>query len=215
MQIKDLISVIIPCFNSGGVLKKAVDSIINQTWSEVEILVINDGSYEKNTLEIFDLLTDIPQLRIINQANSGLPSARNKGVEKAKGKYLFFLDSDDWIEPESLELMLDILNKNQGLGFVFTDIVLEGEVKKVIRKEYNLFEQLFINQLPYSIFISKKNFLNIEGYDEKMQLGYEDWEFNIRLGFSGIYGIKLSKPLFHYNVSYSGMLLSKSSKCYL
>ena len=45
-----------------------------------------------------------------------------------------------------------------------------------------------------------------------MQLGYEDWEFNIRLGFSGIYGIKLSKPLFHYNVSYSGMLLSKSSK---
>ena len=71
---------------------------------------------------------------------------------------------------------------------------------------------MFINQIPYSIFISKKNWLMNKGYDELMLNGYEDWDFNIRLGSLGFYGKRLSRPLFHYNVSYSGMLLSKSSK---
>ena len=66
--------------------------------------------------------------------------------------------------------------------------------------------------MPYSIFIPKKKWINFGGYDEDMRLGYEDWEFNIRLGASKNYGKRLSKPLFHYNVSNSGMLISKSSR---
>ncbi len=207
-----LISVIIPCYNSYHFLNRAIDSVLNQTWPEFEIILVNDGSSDKKTLKIFDSYSHIKKFKLINQNNSGLSAARNKGVQNASGDYLFFLDSDDWIEPEALEEMFNFLKKFKENRFVFTDIVLEGDACKTIHKNYNLFEQLFLNQLPYSIFISKKNWLKNGGYDENMRSGYEDWDFNIRLGAAKIYGLRLSKPLFHYNVSHDGMLLSKSSK---
>ena len=208
----ELISIIIPCFNSGVTLPRTLNSIINQTWENKEIIIVNDGSTDKETLNVISKYREIPGILVINQPNLGLPAARNAGAYASKGKYLFFLDSDDWVELDSLKLLYEFLKVNKDTAFVFSDIVLEGKVRKVIKKEYNFFEQLFLNQLPYSIFISKKNWMNFGGYDEDMRLGYEDWEFNIRLGASKNYGKRLSKPLFHYNVSNSGMLISKSSR---
>ena len=214
MRIKNskLISIIIPCFNSGNVLKRAVDSVIKQTWPETEIVLVNDGSNDKKTIEILNSYSQLSQITLINQNNLGLSAARNAGVKESKGDYLFFLDSDDWIEPDAMELMLCFYKDNDEEGFVFSDIILEGEVNKEIKNNYNFFEQLFINKLPYSIFISKETWLKNGGYDEKMKTGYEDWDFNIRLGASNVYGKRLAKYLFHYNVSNSGMLISKSSK---
>ena len=206
------VSVIIPCFNSGKIICRALDSVINQTWPLIEIVLVNDGSYDEETLKIIKNYSDLYKIVLINQNNLGLPVARNNGVKKSSGDYLYFLDSDDWLEPESIELLLNFLRNKKGLGFVFSDIILEGKVFKIVQKEYNFFEQLFINQIPYSILISKKNWLLNKGYDEQMINGYEDWDFNIRLGALGLYGKRLPKALFHYNVSNSGMLLSKSSK---
>ena len=207
-----LISIIIPCFNSGLTLPRTLNSIINQTWENKEIIIINDGSTDKETLLVINKFREIPGIIIINQPNLGLPAARNAGAYASQGEFLFFIDSDDWVELNSLELLFDFLKVNEDAAFVYSDIVLEGKVRKVIKKEYNFFEQLFLNQLPYSIFISKKKWIYFGGYDENMRLGYEDWEFNIRLGTNKNYGKRLSKPLFHYNVSNSGMLISKSSK---
>ena len=209
---RELISVIVPCFNSGKTLTKTLDSIINQTWENKEIILVNDGSKDKYTLEVINKFKKDYMISVINQENLGLPSARNKGVEHAKGTYLFFLDSDDWIESDALDLMYKSLKANNDASFVYSDAILEGDVKKIIKKEYNFFEQLFLNQIPYSIFIPRNNWNKFGGYDENMKLGYEDWEFNIRLGSYNKFGIRLAKPIFHYNVSYSGMLISKSSK---
>lgn len=208
----ELISIIIPCFNSGNTLPRTLYSIINQSWENTEIIIVNDGSTEKETLQVINKFKDIPNILIINQDNLGLPAARNTGAYESKGDYLFFIDADDWLEQDALKLMLDFIKFNKDIAFVYTDIVLEGKIRKVIKKEYNFFEQLFLNQLPYSIFIPKKKWLHFKGYDENMKLGYEDWEFNIRLGATENYGKRLAKPLFHYNVSDSGMLISKSSK---
>lgn len=207
-----LISVIVPCFNSGKILKRAVDSVLKQTWPAIEIVIVNDGSFDKQTLETFKYCKKFSNLKLINQNNLGLSAARNNGVKNANGEYLFFLDSDDWIEPETLEMMYLFLLKNNSKAFVFSDIILEGKICKLIEKNYNFFEQLFINQIPYSILISKKIWIQNGGYDEYMKHGYEDWDFNIRLGSSQLYGARLSEPFFHYNVSDSGMLISKSSK---
>ena len=205
----ELISIIIPCYNSGRTIKRTIDSIKKQTWKEKEIIVVNDGSTDEYTLRI---LLEIDGLVIINQKNLGLSAARNVGAYKASGKFLFFLDSDDWIEDNALELMFNYLIRNGENNYVYSDIILEGNIKKIVRKNYNFFEQLFLNQIPYAIFISKNTWLRNKGYDKNMILGYEDWEFNIRLGAKNIFGIRLPVPLFHYTVSNSGMLISKSSK---
>ena len=207
----ELISVVVPCFNSGKTIKRTIESLKNQTWHNKEIIIVNDGSNDKETLKVLDSFEDI---LIINQENLGLSAARNIGALKSRGRFVFFIDSDDWIENNTLELMFNFsannsFNKNH---YIFSDIVLEGNIKKNVSKNYNFFEQLFLNQIPYSIFIEKNTLLLNNGYDEDMKLGYEDWEFNIRLGANNIFGKRLPLPLFHYYVSNSGMLISKSSK---
>ena len=209
---RELISVVIPCFNGGILLKRSLNSVINQSWENKEIILVDDGSTDKVTLEIIERYKHLPKINIIKQKNKGLPNARNRGGKFAKGEYLYFLDSDDWIELDALENMYYFLKNNNEASYIFSDIVLEGEVNKIMKKEYNFFEQLFLNQIPYSIFIRKNIWNKYGGYDEDMILGYEDWEFNIRLGFYERFGKRLAKPLFHYNVSSSGMLLSKTSK---
>ena len=208
----NLISIVVPCFNSGKTIRRTIESLKNQTWKLKEIIVVNDGSHERETLNILDSLKDV---LIINQENLGLSAARNIGAKRSKGRFIFFIDSDDWIENNTLEMMFHYFkkyNRNNKKFYIFSDIILEGNIQKIVKKNYNFFEQLFLNQLPYSIFIEKNTFLLNNGYDENMKLGYEDWEFNIRLGANNIFGKRLPLPLFHYLVSNSGMLISKSSK---
>ncbi len=214
MKLKkyETISVIVPCFNSGKTLKRTIESIKNQSWLEKEIILVNDGSNEKYTLEILQGFKNDSLIKIINQENKGLSSARNLGANCAKGTYLFFLDSDDWIEENTLEELYLNLKNEENFAYIFTDSFLEGETKGVRKKEFNLFEQMFINHIPYSIFIQKKTFIKNGFYDENMKLGYEDWELNIRLASKKLYGKRLAKPLFHYNVANSGMLISRSIK---
>jgi len=207
-----LISIVVPCFNSGETLDRTIQSIKNQTWIEKEIILVNDGSNDKNTLEVLKGYKNDSLIKVINQKNKGLSSARNTGVIHSRGNYIFFLDSDDWINLNALEEFYNFLQNNKNSSYVFSDCILEGSNKGIRKKVFNLFEQMFINQIPYSIFIPKNIFVDNGYYDENMLLGYEDWEFNIRLAANKCYGKRLSKPLFHYNVSNSGMLISKSIK---
>ncbi len=205
-----LISVIIPCFNSGNSLKRTIESIKKQYWLDKEIILVNDGSYDKNTLDILKVYKTDSSIKLIDQKNKGLSAARNAGVINSKGDFLFFLDSDDWIDANTFEELYLNLKEDKNVAYVFTDCFLEGEAKGKRKKVFNLFEQMFINQIPYSIFIPRKIFFENGFYDENMKLGYEDWELNVRLGSKKLYGKRISKPLFHYNVSNKGMLISKS-----
>ena len=90
--------------------------------------------------------------------------------------------------------MLKVI-KNSKCGFVFSNIILEGEKFGLYKKKFNFFEQLFINHLPYLILIKKNTLIQVGCYDEKMKFGYEDWELNIRL-VKNNYFPKKSKNLF-------------------
>ena len=151
-------------------------------------------------------------MKLINQKNLGLSSARNKGIKESNGNYLFFLDADDWIEENCLEEMYCSLNKDKNFAYVYSDIITEGNFHKIIKNDFNFYQQLFLNKIPYSIFLNKKTLIENGGYDDNMKFGYEDWDLNIRLGAKNLFGKRIPKPLFHYKVSDSGMLLSKSIK---
>ena len=130
----ELVSVVIPCFNSGRTLKRAINSVKNQTWKNIEIIIINDGSDDLFTLKEINRFKDII---LFNQINRGLPAARNKGFELASGKFILPLDADDWLEPNAVEIMIDKLKANKSLSFVYTDLKLEGKSQKILSKEFN------------------------------------------------------------------------------
>ena len=206
---KELVSVVIPCYNSGATLVKTIASVQSQTWEHIELIVVDDGSSDDHTLHILNALRGI---RLIRQQNSGLPAARNAGFLNATGAYFLPLDADDWLEPDAIERLLLGLRGDVNAQFAYSYIQLEGEAQGVIKKSYNFFEQLFLNQMPYCMLISRFVWESVGGYDESMRQGYEDWEFNIRLGASGFFGHVVQYPLLHYRVSSSGMLISKSNQ---
>lgn len=106
------LSVIIPLYNKELYIKDAIDSVLQQSFRDYEILVVNDGSIDRS-LEIVNSISD-SRIRVVNQINSGVSAARNKGIELAYGKYLFFLDADDVILPGALDLFNNksLLDKN-------------------------------------------------------------------------------------------------------
>lgn len=205
----ELVSVVIPCHNSGSTITQTVTSVHFQTWSNIEIIVIDDGSTDQGTIKALEALKGVC---LVRQHNAGLPAARNAGFKVASGAYILPLDADDWLEPAAIEQLMGSLRENPAASFAYSYIQLEGEATGILAKPYNFFEQLFLNQMPYCLLLRRSVWESVGGYDESMDRGYEDWEFNIRLGVAGYFGYVVQQPLFHYRVSSGGMLLSKSNR---
>lgn len=205
-----VVSVVLPCYNAHRYLGQAVGSVLAQTFRDFEIVVIDDGSTDPETGRFLNTLPG--EVRLIRQENRGLPAARNRGFSEARGEFVLPLDCDDWLEPDALAALVQALRDDPGAAFAFTQMHMEGDGRGVLAKNYNFFEQLFLNQLPYCLMLRKSAWEAAGGYDETMRRGYEDWEFNIRLGSRGYFGVAVAEPLFHYRIAQSGMLLSTSNK---
>ena len=101
--MQELVSVIIPVYNVEKYLSKCLDSIVNQTYNNLQIILVNDGTKD-NSLEICqNYQNKDSRIQVINKENGGLSSARNKGLEYAEGKYCLFVDSDDYVELDLIE----------------------------------------------------------------------------------------------------------------
>ena len=113
MNKKELISIIVPIYNVEKYLETCIESIIKQTYKKIEIILVNDGSTD-NCLQICEkyAATD-KRIKVINKENGGLSDARNKGIEKATGKYLIFIDSDDYIDVQMVEKLYTNLIENK------------------------------------------------------------------------------------------------------
>ena len=111
MEHNPLISVIVPVYNVEEFLPKCVDSLLTQTYRNLEIILVDDGTKD-NSGEICDAYAARDsRIRVIHKENGGLSSARNAGIDIAGGEYLSFVDSDDWIEPQTYEWMLELVRK--------------------------------------------------------------------------------------------------------
>ena len=111
MKKNELISIIIPVYNVEKYVGKCLDSIINQTYKNLEIIVVNDGSKD-NSLEIIkEYLKKDERIILIDKENGGLSDARNKGIAKAKGKYYMFIDSDDFADQNMVQVLYDNIKK--------------------------------------------------------------------------------------------------------
>ena len=105
-QTKPTVSVVIPAYNAEGTLRQMLDSVFNQTWREMQIILVDDGSRDR-TLEIArEAAADDPRLTVIAQENLGVSATRNGGIALCKGKYVRFVDADDTLPAESMERMV-------------------------------------------------------------------------------------------------------------
>ncbi len=105
MEVGELISVIIPVYNVEKYLKRCVDSIRKQTYTNLEIILVNDGATDNSGKICEEYAQFDPRIKVINKKNGGLSDARNAGIEMAQGKYLCFVDSDDWIAINCIEIL--------------------------------------------------------------------------------------------------------------
>ena len=107
MTIEKKISVIIPVYNAEGTIKKCVQSVTNQTYTNLEIIVINDGSTDSTALKLKKIEAYDKRIKVIHIKNNGVSNARNVGLDCANGEYITFLDSDDEIDINIYEKMIN------------------------------------------------------------------------------------------------------------
>lgn len=127
-----LISVIIPIYNVERYLFRCVDSVISQTYTNLEIILVDDGSTD-NSCSICDKYTTIDnRVKVIHKENGGLSDARNAGLKIAKGKYVTFIDSDDWIHPNYIEILFkDIIEKHSDIAII-ENVVTQSDAPTII-----------------------------------------------------------------------------------
>jgi len=185
MNSEPKISVIIPTYNQSECLKEAIESVLNQTYKNIEIIVIDDGSTD-NTLGVVGSFDN--KIVCIQQKNKGASSARNIGIKKANGEYLAFLDSDDmWIK-NKLEKQIDFIKKNPEIGLLGTGCYQMINIGKVIHKKIfpnknEILQKDLIKYNPFiqsSVMVKKDVFNDIDLYDEKFKES-EDYDLWLRI----------------------------------
>lgn len=151
----DLISVIIPVYNSEKTIKRCLDSLLKQSYPYFELIVVNDGSKD-HSKDIIDSYDD-ERIVAIHKQNEGVSATRNKGITSAKGKYICFVDSDDYVEVDYLKMMIEQINKDK------SDLVI-CNFKRLDHNGLNINECSFntkkmeINEMIYEIYT--KSLLN-------------------------------------------------------
>lgn len=182
-----LISVVIPVYNGENTIKETINSVINQTHKDLEIIVINDGSTD-STLDIIQRIED-PRLRVFSYANKGLPASRNRGITQAKGEFISFLDADDlWTENKlRSELTTLLVNSQADVAHSWTDYI--DEQGKFLFKGHSI--NLTGNAYPYlllgnmldsgsNLFVRREKLLKVGNYDESLPSAH-DWDLYLRL----------------------------------
>jgi CMP-N-acetylneuraminic acid synthetase len=195
-----LVTVYITNYNYGRYIQQAIESVLNQTFNDFELCIIDDGSTD-NSKEVIEAYGSLPNVQIIYQLNKGLNISNNIALRIAKGKYIMRLDADDYLVENALEEMVNALEADSSVAMVFPDYFLVNEENKRIGhvRRFNFREEVTLPDLPAHgacTMVRKELLLDIGGYDEQFtcQDGYDLW-----LKFITKYKVEnINKPLFHY-----------------
>ena len=107
-----LVSIIIPVYNVEKYVEQCILSLLNQTYSNIEIIAVNDGSKDESPQKILDLAKKDKRIKLLNQENKGVSAARNNGLNSANGDFIIFVDADDYLKEDFVEYMLKLINKD-------------------------------------------------------------------------------------------------------
>jgi len=182
-----IISVILPVYNGEKTILETIESVLKQTFSDFELIIVNDGSQDK-TLEIVDTIKD-PRIKVFSYPNNGPNSSRNRGISKAKGEYISFIDADDLWTADKLEAQLKALQANSqaAIAYSWTDLI--DESGQFLRRgaHINVSGDVYKNLLMINFLDNGSNPLirrqaldEVGSFDESLTHA-EDWDMWLRL----------------------------------
>jgi glycosyltransferase involved in cell wall biosynthesis len=220
------VSVVIPVYNQGQYLARAIESVLNQTYADVEVVVVNDGSTDESEKIAGAYLKD-PRFKYISQENRGLPAARNRGMAESSGSYLCFLDSDDYYHADKIARQVAILDDDSRYGFSYCDIFTVDEMEALVSDQYdvakvrteltgNIFQSLMIGGYfpPHTVMVRREVLEKVGLFDEELG-GHADYDLWLRISAAGYpayfsaeklafyrtYPTSMSKDIEHMNTS--------------
>ena len=210
------VSVIIPAYNAMSYLPQTLESVLNQTYQDFEVIIVDDGSTD-NVEDWIKKVTD-SKVKYISQQNQGPAVARNTGITNSKGTYIAFLDADDLWHPQKLEKQVDILDKSPKVGLVYSwvgSVDEQGTVNSKIRKNYaegNVWQKIIehnIIECGSNPMIRRACFEQVGKFDP--QIAYaQDWQMWLKI--ASFYDFKVVKESLVYYRAHSG---NRSKKWYL
>lgn len=195
------VSVVITCFNLGAYLDEAVQSVLDQTYQNFEILIVDDGSDDSVTRLLLASYRR-PKTRIIPTTNSGVARARNLGLGEARGAYVSFLDADDLLEPTFLEKAVALLESDSSRAFASCWLKAFGQAEFSWTPERCDFPHLLAEDTVCTAALMQRDLVTTAGgFDDDPRIdGYEDWELPVRLVAQGNQGLIIPEFLFRYRI---------------
>jgi len=197
-RLANLVSVIIPCYNHGTFVLGAIENVFEQTYKNVEIIIVDDGSTDKYTRQALNKISN-PSINVFFKENGGVASARNYGIKRSKGQYILTLDADDRFKPEFIEKAIQVLENNSSVGMV-TSYMIRDYVKvssKVKLKGGDLSTFVKKHESSASLLYRYQCWEEADGYDEEIK-GYEDWDFAVGVTKKGWTVHSIPEYLFYY-----------------
>lgn len=211
-----LVSVIVPCYKQAHFLKDSLQSVLDQTYTSWECIIVNDGSPDNSESIAQHWCTKDNRFKYLKKDNGGLSSARNAGIAISKGEYILPLDADDCIHKDYLVKVVGQLQHDNSLAIVscyskFFDKSLNNVVNELKPEGSTYHYLLYVNQLIATSLYRKKCWEEVGGYDETMKKGFEDWEFWLAITKIGWKYKVVPEFLFYYRKSKKSMLVNTIS----
>lgn len=207
-----LVSIIVPCYKQAHYLSEALQSVLEQTYSNWECIIVNDGSPDTAELVAKQWIAKDNRFKYLYKENGGLPSARNAGVKSSTGEFILPLDADDILHPDYLKRMAPLLENKDALAIVscytkfFTNKIV-NVVHELKPAGTNYRDLMFENKLIATSLYRRKCWEEVGGYDESMKKGFEDWEFWLNVTKRGWEFQFVEEFLFYYRKSKKSMLV--------
>jgi glycosyltransferase involved in cell wall biosynthesis len=204
-----LISIIIPCYNQAQYLPETLQSVLDQTYTNWECVIVNDGSPDNTEEVALEWTKKDQRFKYFKKLNGGLADARNYGIKASSGEYILPLDSDDLIAATYLEKAVTVFESHEDIGIVYSDASFFDGTNGVCKtRKHNLKRILLFNTMFCTSFFRRKDFDLTNGYNTNMVYGYEDWDFWLTLTTMGIKAYKIPEYLFFYRIRSNSMLRS-------
>ncbi|GHA49330.1 hypothetical protein GCM10007103_32680 [Salinimicrobium marinum] len=202
-----LCSIIVPSYNQAEFLKDSLNSVLEQSYSNWECIIIDDGSEDDTSIVAKKWCEKDVRFRFFSISNGGLSNARNFGIAQAEGIFILPLDADDKISPEYLELAIKAFEETPELKLVYCLAAKFGKVDEPWSlPPFSLINLSRKNMIFSSAVFKKDDWVKIGGYDLSMRYGWEDWEFWISLLKNGGKVEQLNITGFFYRIRENSMM---------